>query len=108
MNWNLDNVITVAGYECPKEADPQTKRVLRQLSSSESGMLVFTHDDGFSAITRCQLIEIADAIGLCCIVESHRLILLDEEDNKIQQIFDGAQDIRSYYLTDLRRRNAVH
>lgn len=93
MNWSIDNLVTVAGYECPKDASPQTKRVLRRLSESESGLIAFTHDDGFAAITRCQLVEIAGSIGLCCFEESHRLILLDEEDNKVG-IFDGARDIR--------------
>lgn len=90
MNWNNDNLGTVAGYECPNDACSQTKQALRKLSKSATGLLVFTHDDGPSAVTRHELVDICGTIGLSCFEESHRIVILDEEDNK-QPVFHGAR-----------------
>lgn len=84
-----EELIVVAGYECLKTTSPQTKRVLRKLR--KTGIIVFQHDDGFSAITHEQLVEIADAIGLDCYQTRYKVVLIDTD---IVKPINGAASIR--------------
>lgn len=87
--YREEDLTTVAGYECLKTISPQTKRVLRKLR--KAGIVVFRCDDGLSTITRDQLIEIADAIGLDYYPAFYKVVLIDTD---IIKPIDGATDVR--------------
>lgn len=87
--YDVEDVVVVAGYECPFSTSPQTKRMLRRLK--RDGVLIFTCDDGPSSITRDELSEIAGAIGLECYDAPYRVAIVD--DNQWKPI-DGATNLR--------------
>lgn len=86
-----EELITVAGYECPETTSPQTKRMLRKLRIE--GVIVFRCDDGPSAITHKQLVGIAGGIGLNCYQTHYEVVLIDD---RILKPIDGATDIRQW------------
>lgn len=75
-NWTLTNLITVAGYECPKNTLPKTKKILRLLK--KYGTVIFNYDDGPDVLVMQELKEIADYIGLTYYSHQHQFILIDE------------------------------
>jgi len=84
-----EELIKVAGYECLKTISPQTKRVLRKLR--KTGIIVFQHDDGPTAITHEQLVETADSIGLNCYQTRYEVVLID---NDIIKPIDGVTNVQ--------------
>ena len=88
--YREEELTTIAGYECLKTISPQTKRVLRKLR--KAGVIVFQHDDGLALITRDQLIDTADAIGLNCYPTPYEVVLIDTD---IIKPIDGATDVRN-------------
>lgn len=82
-------LIHVAGYECPETISPQTKRMLRKLR--RTGVVVFRCDNGPSALTHEQLVEIAGDIGLDYCQTRYEVVLID---TNIVESIDGAADVR--------------
>lgn len=81
----MEELTTVAGYECPKTTSKLARRVLRDLS--RAGVVVFTHDDGLSVLTRLELVKIAGDIGLDVYESPYRLVLMERD--RVHEI-DGA------------------
>jgi uncharacterized protein YaiI (UPF0178 family) len=75
-----EDFIIYKGFEIPKATDKSTRKVLRTLR--KNGVVIFTHDDGMAAITRDELVQIAGAIGLICVEQSHQVLLMTEKMGK--------------------------
>lgn len=74
--WQVDNVITVAGYECHEDTTKSAKKMLRKLK--KNGFLIFQYDDSEGLLVASELVEIAGYIGLKLFEEPYRITLFDE------------------------------
>lgn len=75
---NLEDLTTVAGYECPKTTSKTARRVLQHLGKGK--VVVCSYDDGPSQNVKDELVTIAGAIGLMYFDKPHQLVLIDVDE----------------------------
>lgn len=80
LSWNVDNLITVHGYEIPSGTSKQARNVLRKLR--KYGFVMFEHDDANSLCTRLELEAIAEALGFMRFDEPYCLSIVDNKGRK--------------------------